>query len=92
MPDNDDLSSFTDGFSEGMHVNPLPASEVRRRGDRMRRRNTTLATVGGVVAAAVFIGTPVALHERQRRRRPGLRARPPPRSPRRPSPEPGLSG
>jgi hypothetical protein len=61
MPDNDDLSSFTDGFSEGMHVNPLPASEVRRRGDRMRRRNTTLATIGGVVAAAVFIGTPVAL-------------------------------
>jgi hypothetical protein len=27
----------------------------------MRRRNTALATVGGVVAAAVFIGTPVAL-------------------------------
>lgn len=61
MPDIDDLSNFTDGFSEGTHVNPLPASEVRRRGDRMRRRNTTLATVGGVVAAAVFIGTPVAL-------------------------------
>lgn len=61
MPDHDDLSNFTDGFSEGMHVNPIPASEVRRRGDRMRRRNTALATVGGVVAAAVFIGTPVAL-------------------------------
>ena len=61
MPDNDDLSTFTDGFSEGMHVNPIPASEVRRRGDRMRRRNTALATVGGVVAAAVIIGTPVAL-------------------------------
>ena len=61
MPDIDDLSSFSDGFSEGMNVNQLPASEVRRRGDRMRRRNTTLATVGGVVAAAVFIGTPVAL-------------------------------
>lgn len=61
MPDQDDLSNFTDGFSEGMHVNPIPASEVRRRGDRMRRRNTGLAAVGGVVAAAVFIGTPVAL-------------------------------
>ena len=66
-------------------MNPLPASEVRRRGDRMRRRNTALATVGGVVAAAVFIGTPVALMSgndngtvdpRRRRRRPqhrGLR-------------------
>lgn len=57
MPDIDDL----DNFSEGLHVSSLPASEVRRRGDRMRRRNTALATVGGVVAAAVFIGTPVAL-------------------------------
>ncbi|GAB3256507.1 hypothetical protein [Nocardioides dilutus] len=60
MPDNDPLESL-DNFSEGLHVNALPASEVRRRGDRMRRRNTALATVGGVVAAAVFIGTPVAL-------------------------------
>ena len=60
MPDNDPLDSL-DNFPEGLHVNSLPASEVRRRGDRMRRRNTALATVGGVVAAAVFIGTPVAL-------------------------------
>jgi hypothetical protein len=61
MPEHDDLSPFTQGFTEGTHVNPIPASEVRRRGDRMRRRNTALAAVGGVVAAAVFIGTPVAL-------------------------------
>lgn len=60
MPDIDPLESL-DHFSEGLHVNALPASEVRRRGDRMRRRNTALATVGGVVAAAVFIGVPVAL-------------------------------
>jgi len=60
MPDNDPLESL-DHFTEGLHVNALPASEVRRRGDRMRRRNTALATVGGVVAAAVFIGAPVAL-------------------------------
>jgi hypothetical protein len=60
MPDNDPLDPL-DNFAEGLHVNSLPASEVRRRGDRMRRRNTALATVGGVVAAAVFIGTPVAL-------------------------------
>lgn len=60
MPDNDPLESL-DNFPEGLHVDALPASEVRRRGDLMRRRNTALATVGGVVAAAVFIGTPVAL-------------------------------
>jgi len=57
VPDLHDL----DHFDEGLPVNPLPASEVRRRGDRMRRRNTVLATVGGVVAAAVFIGTPAAI-------------------------------
>jgi hypothetical protein len=57
VPDINDL----DHFDEGLPVTPLPASEVRRRGDRLRRRNTVLATVGGVTAAAVFIGTPVAL-------------------------------
>jgi hypothetical protein len=60
MPENDPFEPL-DNFPEGLHVNALPASEVRRRGDRMRRRNTALATVGGVVAAAVFIGVPVAL-------------------------------
>ena len=59
MPDNVD-DSF-DHFDEGLPVNPLPAAEVRRRGDRLRRRNTVLATVGGVAAAAVFIGVPVAV-------------------------------
>lgn len=60
MSDNDPFEPL-DNFPEGLHVNALPASEVRRRGDRMRRRNTALAAVGGVVAAAVFIGVPVAL-------------------------------
>ena len=60
MPDNDPFDPFDD-FPEGLHVDALPASEVRRRGDRMRRRNTAVAAVGGVVAAAVFIGVPVAL-------------------------------
>ncbi len=60
MPDIDPLKSL-DNFSEGLPVSSLPAAEVRRRGDRMRRRNVALATVGGVVAAAVFIATPVAL-------------------------------
>ena len=57
MPELNDL----DRFDEGLPVNPMPASEVRRRGDRMRRRNTVLATVGGVAAAAVFIGLTVAV-------------------------------
>lgn len=60
MPDlNDDLfSSFKE---EGSPVTPLPASEVRRRGDRMRRRNNALASVGGVAAALVVIATPLAV-------------------------------
>ena len=33
-------------------MNPLPPSEVRRRGDRLRRRNTALAVGVGVLAAA----------------------------------------
>lgn len=60
MPDlNDDL--FSSFKTEGSPVNPLPASEVRRRGDRMRRRNNTLAAVGGVAAALVVIATPLAV-------------------------------
>ena len=35
--------------------------DARRGGDRTRRRNTVLATVGGVAAVAVLIGTPVAI-------------------------------
>jgi hypothetical protein len=60
MPENDPFAPL-DNFPEGLHVDSLPASEIRRRGDRMRRRNTALAAVGGVAAAAVFIGVPVAL-------------------------------
>lgn len=60
MPDlNDDL--FSSFKNEGSPVTPLPASEVRRRGDRMRRRNNTLAAVGGVAAALVVIATPLAV-------------------------------
>lgn len=60
MPENDPFDPL-DNFPEGLHVDSLPASEIRRRGDRMRRRNTALAAVGGVAAAAVLIGVPVAL-------------------------------
>lgn len=64
MPDlNDDL--FHSFRTEGTPVNPLPASEVRRRGDRMRRRNNALAAVGGVAAALVVIATPVAIITQQ---------------------------
>jgi hypothetical protein len=42
---------------------PLPASEVRRRGDRRRRRTTALATAAGVAAVAV-LAVPVALAAR----------------------------
>ncbi|WP_435743482.1 hypothetical protein [Nocardioides sp. SYSU DS0663] len=42
-------------------MNPMPASEVRRRGDRMRRRNTALATVGGAVAALAVVAVPLAV-------------------------------
>lgn len=60
MPDLDD-DLFAGFKNEGSPVNPLPASEVRRRGDRMRRRNTALTTVGGVAAALVVIATPIAV-------------------------------
>ena len=41
-------------------MNPLPASEVRRRGTRMRRRNHAIAAIGGVAAVAI-IATPLAM-------------------------------
>lgn len=52
-----DLENFN---QPGTTVNHLTASEVRRRGDRMRRRNNILAGVGGV-AAVVLIATPFAV-------------------------------
>jgi hypothetical protein len=53
----DELEHFTD---PGLTMNPLPASEVRRRGTRMRRRNNALAAIGGVAAVAI-IATPLAM-------------------------------
>lgn len=53
----EELENFT---SPGLTMNPMSASEVRRRGTRLRRRNTALATVGGVLAVAV-IATPFAV-------------------------------
>jgi hypothetical protein len=53
----DELDHFTD---PGLTMTPLPASEVRRRGTRMRRRNNALAAIGGVAAVAI-IATPLAV-------------------------------
>lgn len=61
MPENDPFESFKTMNTTDLH--PLPASEVRRRGDRLRRRNTALAAVGGTAAALVAIGVPVALSQ-----------------------------
>ena len=58
MPDPiEELENFT---SPGLSMTPMTASEVRRRGTRMRRRNIALATAGGVAAVAV-IATPIAV-------------------------------
>jgi hypothetical protein len=53
----DELENFT---NPGLTMNQLPASEVRRRGTRMRRRNNALAAIGGVAAVAI-IATPIAM-------------------------------
>ena len=53
-----DLENFN---SEGLPVNPLAPSEVRRLGDRMRRRRNAAAAVAGVAAVAV-IAAPIALY------------------------------
>lgn len=45
---------------EGLTVNPLPASEVRRRGTRMRRRNNMLVAAGTAAVLAV-VATPFAV-------------------------------
>lgn len=54
-----DLEHFP---TEGLAVNPLSPAEVRRRGDRLRRRNHTLAAVAGAAAVlAVVVPTAVVL-------------------------------
>ncbi len=55
MPDLDELT----GFGPGLGAPMLPPSEIRRRGDRLRRRRAGLVAAGGVLAVAVAIGTPV---------------------------------
>jgi hypothetical protein len=70
----EDLQHFR---TDGTPVNPLPASEVRRRGDRMRRRNTALATVGGVAAALVAVAVPLSVMSGAGDDRPDISPAPP---------------
>ena len=56
MPDLNDLDHFDQGLPQ---MDLLPPSEIRRRGDRLRRRRTALVAASGVLAAAIAIGTPV---------------------------------
>lgn len=48
-----DLENFG---TEGTPMNPLPPSEVRRRGDRLRRRRNALTATGSALAVAVIAG------------------------------------
>ena len=57
MPDRiEELENFT---NPELTMQPLPATEVRRRGTRLRRRNIALAAAG-TIAACALIGTPIA--------------------------------
>lgn len=53
----EELESFT---TPGLSADPLPASEVRRRGARLQRRNRVLAGVAGAAAVAV-VAVPFAV-------------------------------
>lgn len=57
---SDPIEERLDHFDPGRPVTPMNPAEVRRRGDRRRRRDIALATVGATVAV-VLIATPIAL-------------------------------
>jgi hypothetical protein len=57
---SDPIQELRNLAQQGADVTPLPAPEVRRRGDRMRRRQHVLAAVAGVAAVAL-IATPIAV-------------------------------
>lgn len=61
MPDPiDELESFA-----MPPLNPLPPTEVRRRGDRIRRRRNALVAVGSVAAVAIIAAPIAVLAQRQ---------------------------
>jgi hypothetical protein len=57
---DDPIKDLEDFNQQGLNVNPLPPPEVRRLGDRMRRRNAAFAAVGAAAAIAVIV-TPLAV-------------------------------
>ena len=60
MPDQ-----LFDTLTDDLAVRPLPAAEVRRRGDRRRRRQRAAAGIAGLAAvAAVIVGVGVAVDGR----------------------------
>lgn len=60
MSDRDPLQQLAD-FGTGGPVNPLPAAEVRRLGDRRRARRTAVSAVAGVTAV-LAVAVPAAIY------------------------------
>ena len=58
---SDPIRDLENLSAEGPEMAALPAAEVRRRGDRLRRRNATLLSVAGAVAVAAIVAVPIAL-------------------------------
>mgnify|MGYP006196505935 CR=1 FL=1 len=56
-----DLFDALRGAPDQLVRPPLPAEEVRRRGDRMRRRRTLGAAAGATLAVALVVGGGLAL-------------------------------
>lgn len=57
---SDPIHELANFNAEGLNVTPLPAAEVRRRGERLRRRRQVGASLAGVAAVAL-VATPLAL-------------------------------
>jgi hypothetical protein len=55
MSDLDELTGFDPALAAPM----LPPAEIRRRGDRLRRRRTALVAGGAALTVALAVGTPV---------------------------------
>lgn len=60
MPESDPNPLDAFRSDAGAPLRPLPAAEVRRRGDRFRRRRTALVAAGAV-AAVIAIAVPLAV-------------------------------
>jgi len=56
VPELHDLDRFEDGLPT---MNPLPAPEIRRRGDRLRRRRIGLVAGGVALLAVLAVGSPL---------------------------------